>query len=825
MDNTRQVTHVFIDQQKLRLEDSALGLDLSVWKSSSSSPIVDLTRANLADQLQKVETVSASEAMVSRYNSRLYNTSATSSVGPCREVKSPTIDVVSRSNIIEGHAMTSSPAASKSTSVGVSFAGSVGKEEMVMSSSSSSPRADGTGEQQMNVFGTLRRGGSAELRHGWSAKSPKSYWLRRHSDSLLVAGVVGDQQVHGRGRQWSQADTYAVEDVTDFETPNDRQGAFSVMLGSATASKLIAGDRPQVDCEPSDIPNRTSTSSKMDFQLSGSSFDYDDVFDDDQDEESPFKDAQAASTCYMSKLSIPDGSSLDGRTESPSAVFAPTTFSADEIAMRLEKLQSIDRRLSRSQRLSSGCGVEDQCCAALPRIMEEHEERQVAVRSLTRDGRMRENYPVPRDYYAADDVQLPTRLPSGSLVDPHVRDTERVNRQSVNMDSSAEELITTTTTTTTTRRPRSSIGGTSGSSGSRQSCRPMSPSRESNSPMSMCSAATSVDSSSGTKLHRCSVCRRSFARSDMLERHARLHTGVRPYSCRLCSQVFSRSDHLTTHLRTHTGEKPYQCPRCSYSASRRDMVTRHLRVHVHDNRVDTGGSIAGSGASPSSNLLSPVTVGGSLSGRRRQVRIKKKERLQHRGEMEPCSTVSVSNSGSQVFNPTSSWLPQATKSVIATDDVGLVGSSTASCPPPLMRRQPSWISSSNCTDSVIKGAVDLWARSMVVGCLASPSPMRSPSMTSFRHCDEAAIASGGLSMILARGSTGSTDSYSSPGGCSAAGGGDVFEFGGMAEGSPDVFRSPAAAARQTLKFLWPLATQPAASSCSASSSSYDASAD
>ncbi|CAF1075505.1 unnamed protein product [Adineta ricciae] len=79
--------------------------------------------------------------------------------------------------------------------------------------------------------------------------------------------------------------------------------------------------------------------------------------------------------------------------------------------------------------------------------------------------------------------------------------------------------------------------------------------------------------------YSCKICLKRFSRSDMLNRHLRLHSGIRPYRCAMCNTHFSRSDHLSTHLRTHTGEKPYTCPECSYAACRRDMITRHLKVH------------------------------------------------------------------------------------------------------------------------------------------------------------------------------------------------------------------------------------------------------
>ncbi|CAK8676088.1 unnamed protein product [Clavelina lepadiformis] len=74
-------------------------------------------------------------------------------------------------------------------------------------------------------------------------------------------------------------------------------------------------------------------------------------------------------------------------------------------------------------------------------------------------------------------------------------------------------------------------------------------------------------------------CEKKFSRTDELNRHTRIHTGVKPFICKQCQRRFSRSDHLRTHMRTHTGEKPYPCTICPKKFARSDECKRHKKIH------------------------------------------------------------------------------------------------------------------------------------------------------------------------------------------------------------------------------------------------------
>uniref|UniRef100_L7LXU8 C2H2-type domain-containing protein n=1 Tax=Rhipicephalus pulchellus TaxID=72859 RepID=L7LXU8_RHIPC len=52
--------------------------------------------------------------------------------------------------------------------------------------------------------------------------------------------------------------------------------------------------------------------------------------------------------------------------------------------------------------------------------------------------------------------------------------------------------------------------------------------------------------------HRCTYCPYSSDNKSHTTRHERTHTGERPFTCTICQKSFSRSERLETHMNVHT---------------------------------------------------------------------------------------------------------------------------------------------------------------------------------------------------------------------------------------------------------------------------------
>ncbi|XP_034237065.1 zinc finger protein 235-like isoform X2 [Thrips palmi] len=77
----------------------------------------------------------------------------------------------------------------------------------------------------------------------------------------------------------------------------------------------------------------------------------------------------------------------------------------------------------------------------------------------------------------------------------------------------------------------------------------------------------------------CNLCDRRYKKKSHLERHFRVHTGVRPYKCHICEKRFAVRSILKQHIRVHTGERPFSCDICSQRFPQKSGLMTHMMLH------------------------------------------------------------------------------------------------------------------------------------------------------------------------------------------------------------------------------------------------------
>eukprot|EP00116_Pleurobrachia_bachei_P008952 sb/3469214/ len=80
---------------------------------------------------------------------------------------------------------------------------------------------------------------------------------------------------------------------------------------------------------------------------------------------------------------------------------------------------------------------------------------------------------------------------------------------------------------------------------------------------------------------QCDICPISFSNKADLNRHRRIHSGIKPFQCEKCGKRFSRKEIYKTHDQlVHSGEHPFKCKVCGKRITRKGGMKNHMRTHT-----------------------------------------------------------------------------------------------------------------------------------------------------------------------------------------------------------------------------------------------------
>ncbi|XP_037025417.1 zinc finger protein 260-like [Bradysia coprophila] len=82
------------------------------------------------------------------------------------------------------------------------------------------------------------------------------------------------------------------------------------------------------------------------------------------------------------------------------------------------------------------------------------------------------------------------------------------------------------------------------------------------------------------KLWPCKLCNAQFSSIGNMSRHFKIvHCGIKAYTCTICDRSFGKSETLKHHVYTHTGEKPHACSICNKRFIQSIALQTHMKTH------------------------------------------------------------------------------------------------------------------------------------------------------------------------------------------------------------------------------------------------------